>query len=202
MQCPVMQFRPGDLLFFYGQTWQSRVIEAVTRGPSHVGICSAWYHCCQPVVDGETLLFESTTLCDLPDLLLGEKIDGVQVHRPAERIDAYQGRICCMRLADGWELEKDEEYALRNWLHDLHGKPYDLEGALASGTRLFKWLPLMPYPDLGHLFCSELCAELLMRLHRLPLGDPGVYNPASLMDAVRRCASYRAPEIVSSISKG
>lgn len=85
-----MRFEPGDLLLFYGRDLSSRVIEWATRGPSHVGIVCP--HLRPPDLScaggsGETgtggeerretlaprpgdtlLLFESTTLCDLPCL--------------------------------------------------------------------------------------------------------------------------------------
>jgi hypothetical protein len=32
-----------------------------------------------------------------------------------------------------------------------------------------------------------------MRLHRLPLSNPSLYNPASLVREVRRCGTYGAP---------
>jgi hypothetical protein len=51
----------------------------------------------------------------------------------------------------------------------------------------------MPYPDLDSLFCSELCAAALMRLHRMPLSNPSLFNPASLVREVRRCGTYGAP---------
>jgi hypothetical protein len=73
-------------------------------------------------------------------------------------------------------------------------EPYDLRGAIVSGTRLFKWTNLMPYPDLGSLFCSELCAAVLMRLHRLPLSNPSLFSPASLVREVRRCGTYGPPK--------
>lgn len=184
-------FNAGDLLLFWGRTWQSRVIETVTRGPSHVGICTKWYH---PRHEWP-LLFESTTLCELPDILSGEKIQGVQAHDPAARVKAYDGRVARMRLRI--PLTCEQELSLRNRLYEIHGRPYDLRGAIESGTRLFKWTAWMPYPDLGHLFCSELVAEQLMQLLKLPLGDPGIYNPATLMREVQRCASYLAPEDIS-----
>jgi len=52
----------------------------------------------------------------------------------------------------------------------------------------------MPYPDLGSLFCSELCAAALMRLHRMPLENPSAYNPASLVRELRRCGTYGTPQ--------
>lgn len=186
-----MDFQYGDLLFFYGRERVSRIIEWATRGPSHVGIISKAYH-----PHNRPLLFESTTLCDQPCLLTGQKVSGVQAHDPFERLKTYPGKAVRMRLLSGWELDERETYALRDFLVALVDEPYDLRGALISGTRLFKWTALMPYPDLDSLFCSELCAAALMRLFRMPIENPSVYNPAMLMRKLRRWGVYSAPEAI------
>jgi len=64
-------FEPGDLLLFYGRDLTSRIIELVTRGPSHIGICL-------PIYRRGLLLIESTTLCDLTDVISNRKKSGVQ----------------------------------------------------------------------------------------------------------------------------
>jgi len=179
---------PGDLLFFYGRCLTSRLIEFATRGPSHVGIVSPF--------GGVPLLCESTTLCDLPCELTGVKRRGVQFHKPADRIASYEGRIARLRLADGWLLHGGEIDRLVKVLYHFRGRPYDLFGAPLSGTRVLRFTSLMPYPDLGSLFCSELCAAALMRVGRLPLSNASAYSPASLLRALRRCGTYGAPEFV------
>ncbi len=182
-------FSPGDLLIFYGRDFTSRVIEWATRGPSHVGIVC-------PHGDHGPVLFESTTLCDLPCLLTGTCVQGVQAHEPAARVAAYPGAVARLRLAQAWRLNEAEIAILHDWLMHVAHEPYDMRGAIVSGTRLFKWTALMPYPDLESLFCSELCAAALMRLARMPLENPSVYNPASLVRELRRCGTYGAPEFV------
>jgi hypothetical protein len=217
-----MHFEPGDLLIFYGHDLSSRVIEWATRGPSHVGIV------CPHALDGRStesrnrkreampdagglativpeggpasaLLFESTTLCDEPCVLTGKRVSGVQAHEPASRIAGYPGDVARLRLMPAWRLSRREVELLHNWLMHVASEPYDLRGALISGTRFFKWTALMPYPDLGSLFCSELCAAALMRLHRLPLSNPSLYNPASLVREVRRCGTYGAPQAIKNL---
>ncbi|MGQ0636459.1 MAG: hypothetical protein ACT4QC_17745 [Planctomycetaceae bacterium] len=176
----------GDLLAFYGRDWTSRLIEAVTWGPSHVGIVS------KPDT-APAVLFESTTLCDLPDQLTGRRTTGVQAHVPADRIAAYRGRVALLRLAPVWQLSREESRLLAKMLRHVHGAHYDFGGAVLSGTRIFKWTALVPYGDLGSLFCSELCAAVLMRLGRLPIANPAAYNPAGLVRALRRAGVYQAP---------
>ena len=184
-----MRFEAGDLLIFYGRDWTSRIIECATRGPSHVGIIC-------PHAERGPLLFESTTLREIPCLLTGKCVQGVQAHEPATRIAAYPGAVARMQLAQAWRLNEAEIGLLHDWLMHVAHEPYDLRGALISGTRLFKWTALMPYPDLESLFCSELCAAALMRLARMPLENPSLYNPASLVREVRRCGTYGAPSCV------
>lgn len=189
-----MPFEPGDLLVFYGRDFTSRVIEWATRGPSHVGIICP--HPGQPGAEpggGRLLLFESTTLCDEPCVLAGKCIQGVQAHDPRSRVAGYRGTAALLRLMPAWRLADREIGLLHDWLMRVASEPYDLRGALLSGTKLFKWTACMPYPDLESLFCSELCAAALMRLQRLPLANPSLYNPASLVREVRRCGTYRAP---------
>lgn len=182
----MMRWQAGDLLVFHGRDWASRAIEIATRGPSHVGIVSR-------SATGGHVLYESTTLCDLPDRRTGQVRPGVQIHDPQERARTYAGRVARLRLAPIWELSSGEEDLLDRMLGHLHGARYDMAGALLSGTRVFKWTALMPYPDLGSLFCSELCAAVLMRLGRLPLANPGVYHPAALVRRLRRCGVYLPP---------
>jgi hypothetical protein len=194
-----MDFEPGDLLIFYGRDLSSRVIEWATRGPSHVGIV-----CPLParVKEDNLLLFESTTLCNEPCVLTGQFIEGVQAHEPASRIAGYPGEVALLRLMPAWRLNEREAALLYDWLMHVASVPYDLRGALLSGTRLFKWTALMPYADLESLFCSELCAAALMRLHRLPLSNPSLYNPASLVRELRRCGTYGAPQAITKLAKG
>ena len=181
-----MEFEPGDLLIFYGRNFTSRVIEWATQGPSHVGIVC-------PHLQYKSLLFESTTLCDEPCILTGKCVRGVQAHEPGLRIAHYAGSVSVLRLMPAWRLNREETHLLERWLMHVANEPYDLRGALLSGTRLFKWTALMPYPDLDSLFCSELCAAALMRLHRMPLTNPSLFNPAFLVREVRRCGTYGAP---------
>lgn len=182
-----LDWRAGDLLLFYGRDWMSRAIEIGTWGPSHVGMI------CNFRQAGPQLV-ESTTLCDLPDSMDFSFRKGVQFHDPFDRIRAYAGRIERMRLADGWWLDNEEKDVLCRWLIHVRGLPYDLRGALISGTRVFKWTSLAPYADRSSLFCSELCAGALMRLGRLPLSNPSAYNPASLARRLQRCGTYSRPE--------
>lgn len=182
-----VEWLPGDLLFFFGQGFTSRAIEIITRGPSHVGIIC-------PFSDRGPLLCESTTLCDLPCELTGQKRRGVQFHKPADRLASYAGRVARLSLADGWALTGMDIDRLVKVLWHFKGRDYDLRTAPLAGTEIIRRSSLMPYPDLGSLFCSELCAAALMRVGRLPLSNASAYSPASLLRTLRRCGTYGSLE--------
>lgn len=187
---PDRRFRPGDVLLFYGHELVSRAISLCTWGPSHVGIIGL------KTEMGEPLLVESTTLCDLPDAFDGSVRKGVQFQRPWDRIAAYDGQVYRMRLVDGWWLWQNEVEWLDKLCRGIHGRPYDLEGAAFCEVRKFRLGRLLPYPDRGSLFCSELVAGLLMRLGRLPLSNPSSYSPASLARTLQSCGVYARPQIL------
>lgn len=185
------RWRPGDILAFYGAGWSSRLIELATWGPSHVGIICEW-----PLPEptgGYSLvdvLVESTTLCQRPCIETGRYVDGVQVQLPRQRIEDYVGRARLYRLADHWQLDQADSDHLSELLSRWIGKPYDYRGALWSGTRVLKYLPRMPYSDLGSLFCSELIAASLQRLGRLCVTNAGYFNPGSLVRALVKSGVY------------
>src|SRR5690349_4818617 len=62
-------WRSGDIVCFYGRGLSSRIIEAYTRGPSHVGIIV--------MIHDKPMLYESTTLCDLACEECHRKVQGV-----------------------------------------------------------------------------------------------------------------------------
>ena len=88
--------------------------------------------------ESRPLLFESTTLCDEPCVLTGRCLQGVQAHEPAERIASYRGAVARLRLTRAWRFNSHEIDILHDWLMHVANEPYDLRGALVSGTRLFK----------------------------------------------------------------
>ena len=182
---PRAVWNSGDLLAFYGDNWTSRAIEWGTWGPSHVGLLIEY--------KGRPLVIESTTLCKIPCALLDKVIDGVQCHDPAERVQRYDGRVYRLPMLAPLRRRQATDlasYAIENFL----GESYNLPGALMSGTSFVKFLRCVPYPDLASVFCSALCAHLLMFANRLNWSDPNYYNPANLVRALRRQATHGKPE--------
>lgn len=184
-------FKPGDLVAFYGRSWQSRVIE-LTGGPSHIGIILP--------INGQRLLYESTTLCELPCELCHRKVDGVQAHDVFDRVSCYYGRVFHLPLSvplrdgEAWELSA---FALNEF---PPGTPYDLVGALESGPRLKYWRRFLPHPDLSAIFCSALCARLLMVANRLNWDDPKLFSPADLVRTQLRHAVHGEPVEITHVA--
>lgn len=193
-----MQLEPGDIAACYGTDPASRFISGITAsifapqrlriGPSHVAMACRW--------QDDLLWVESTTLCPHPCYLKDELTSGPQAHLPEERIADYLsrgGHVDLYRLAPLSKLTGDESQLLAELLireFVLPHRPYDLGGALLSGTRLFQLTNLFPNADLQSLFCSELIAAVLMRLNRMNHSNPGRFNPARLLRQLVRCGKY------------
>ena len=174
-------FAPGDLLIFSGRGFFSSVIRLATCSPySHVGVCAeAW---------GKVYLFESTTLCDLPDDLTGKKHAGVQAHVPETRIAAYDGRVWRLPVALGWKLSHDENTRLSRFLLDMLRKPYDELGAILSPVERIR-----PEHE-ESFFCSELVAMGLQRVGRFPLAQPQQWTPGRLVREGLRLGIFNKQE--------
>ncbi len=179
---------PGAVLHFYGHDTQSKAIRFWTRGPSH----SALVYTIDAVAG--PLLVESTTTYPLPCLLHGIAVSGVQVHPVEKRIGMYPGDVEVQPLAPMWRLDSSERDLLKSQVEKYWIKqPYDLGGALLSGSKLLKFFNWYPYPDDASVFCSSLCFQLLARLHRLPMDYPDKYNPGRLRRTCRRVAAFERP---------
>jgi hypothetical protein len=78
----------GDIILFSGTGIVSRAIKAVTLSPwSHVGVALV-----MPEYDWK-LIIESTTLSNIPDLMSGKPVKGVQVVPLSQRIKTYDGDL-------------------------------------------------------------------------------------------------------------
>jgi len=190
--------QPGDVWFFSGRGWKSRLIAAITLHPakmlaivasfvvtfflshrpdcslsaaflvfvcffasshkfSHVGIIASDPH----KIRNRLLMFESTTLNEVPCSLSGKVVRGVQAHVPWIRCEQYNGRILVASLKI--PLMDDKAMALGDWLYAQVGQSYNYFGAALSGTRFLRhwWKPL--HGKL-HAFCSELVMLALKRV--------------------------------------
>lgn len=125
-------------------------------------------------------------------------VAGVQTHHPETRINHdldSGGYVELYRLNDLQSLDRDEETTLLQLLGGFIGEEYDLEGAVLSGTRVFKASRFFPGADLHSLFCSELIAAVLMKLGRMNKANPTRYNPASLIRELVEIGMYSRVEV-------
>lgn len=209
-----LEHRPGDLWAFSGNLRTSRAIKFFTCSPySHVGGIA--------VVDRELLgrlmfrtdlhfpppaevwrnwtarplLFESTTLSEIPCSLMGRTFSGVQAHEPEAVLENYPGRVWRIRLRNGWALGHEASERLSHRMVRQVGLPYDRHQAMLSGTLLLKrwlWSP----SDLHYVFCSELWAHALMELGRFPLQNTSKVNPGRLVNWLVDAGIYTQPEVL------
>ncbi len=141
----------GDLVLFSGKGMVSQGIKRFTFSDwSHVGMVI------RSVEFEAVLLWESTTLGNIPDLDTGLPTKGVQIVPLSERITHYDGEISIRRLTvNRTAAMKRDLIALRK---KLRGRPYE-----KSEIELIKSAYDGPFgkntEDLSSLFCSELVAE-------------------------------------------
>ena len=171
--------KPGDLVFFWGNDWVSKVIEFTTFGPSHVGIMTNY--------KGQLLLAESTTLCRHECVAQGKRVSGVQLHHLSDRLKDYpKGQARLYPLVDDFALDAIGQGRLEALLTSYLGTTYDYVNAGLTATFYLKYLN--PYPDRHSLFCSALVARLYQVLNRLNHGNPEWYSPSHLRYVLLRSA--------------
>ncbi len=165
--------KPGDIIGFTGVGWECVGINILTYGIpwyhlAHVGIVGEYY--------GELLLFESTTLSDVPCVIQSKLFDGVQAVRLDDRLDGYGGRVWHYPLHR--PLYKHERQRLNSFLISRVGTDYDKSGAVRAGGLAWSWYKSLLYDeDLSSLFCSELCAAAHNHVGIMKTGNVSSWNP-------------------------
>ena len=119
--------RPGDLIAFSGYFMDSHLINVLSYGipffsASHVGILGNH--------QDELLLFESTTLSDLPCRIQGKPVKGVQAVRLEDRLKSYQGKVHHYPLVN--PLTEEQDTFLSTFLLAKIGTDYDYHGAVGN----------------------------------------------------------------------
>ena len=174
--------KTGDVISFSGFGRKSAFINLVTFGwpffwASHVGIIGEH--------EGEQLLFESTTLSNIPCVVQEKPFKGVQAVRLADRVGTYQGRVYhypIYRPLFGFESDRLNEFLLSKI-----GIPYDLHGGMRSATHGLSWLESrFKGEDLNFIFCSELVAAAHARIGLLQTTSASRWNPNRLIRYERR----------------
>jgi hypothetical protein len=176
------EIKTGDIIAFSGFGRKSVLINLVTFGwpffwASHVGIIGEY--------NNEQLLFESTTLSNIPCAIQRCPVKGVQAVHLEGRLGSYQGRVYhypIYRPLFGFEAER-----LNTFLLGKIGVPYDLHGGMRSATHGLSWLESrFKGEDLDFIFCSELVAAAHARIGLLQTSSASRWNPNRLIRYERR----------------
>lgn len=148
----------GDLVLFSGRTLSARLVQGFTGSYwSHVGLVV------RPPGE-EPLLWESTRASCLPDLRLGQPLDGVQLVPLANKIASYPGEVAVRRLLDaGAGFGRYQR--IRPLMWHWHARPYSNFVA----KKLQAWWRGQEAAHWRHGgFCSEFVAEVYKHLRLLP----------------------------------
>lgn len=174
--------KPGDVIAFSGGGWVSAAINIGTYGipffsVSHVGIMAE-------ASDGRLLLFESTSLDNLPCVIGGEDFTGTQAHVLGDIVAAYSGRAYHYPLYR--PLYRNENERLTRFLMETLHTPYDLMGAFRATGVGISWIESwFREQDLSTIFCSEWIASALSVIGIFPTSNASRWNPNRLVRHLR-----------------
>jgi hypothetical protein len=175
--------KAGDVIGFSGESWISFLINIGTYGIpfwgiSHVGIMAH-------AADGRLLLFESTTLEDMPCEIGGACFNGTQAHSLEKIIERYKGKVWHYPLCR--PLYENEDKRLTEFLMGTLHTPYDAMGAFRSAGVGFSWLEsCLREQDLHMIFCSAWCAAALTNIGIFQTDDAARWNPNHFVRTLRR----------------
>jgi hypothetical protein len=170
----ISTIQPGDVLGFSACTPQGAIIRVCTGGLiccgglSHIGFAVQWPGYTRP------LLCESTSLCDLPCVVQGRRIKGVQLHYLRQRIATYPGRVWHYPLAR--PLSASEVCRLKAFCEAYLGVEYDRRGAIGARHTLFARLFQRP-ENLDKLFCSEWLVATMRYMRRFRTDNASAWSP-------------------------
>lgn len=216
--------QPADIICFSGRGCTSLAIKAFTHWPweqpkiSHVSVIAhtsqelmeklAQYTRLVKIPPGRIatwrerlLLFESTTLADVPCAISGQAIKGVQSHDPLGRIAAYDGDAYYCRLTQPYKSKFESNGRQRRLsigCLSRIGDQYNGKGAALSGThlslRMRDYLWAWSKSDRNRLFCSQYVASVLSPIDLFPIEDPRNWNPSRLMKRLISSGVYTPPQ--------
>lgn len=173
------KYRPkaqtGDMVGFSGNGIASTAIKLATKSDwSHIGMTV-----CTPEWD-MVLCWESTLLCNVPDVESGFIKKGVMLVPLESRILTYAGKVGIRRIRKSLTLE--QLMILRAFRQEVKNRPYEKDY-----IELIKSVYDGPFglntQDLMSLFCSELFAEPCIRMELIDDGLPSnEYHPGDFLD--------------------
>jgi hypothetical protein len=174
--------KPGDVIGFSGRSWISTVVNIATYGIpllgiSHVGIMAN-------ALDGRMLIFESTSLEDLPCEISGENFTGTQAHKLEDLLRVYAGRVYHYPLYR--PLYPNESERLTQFLMETIHTSYDMMGVFCAAGVGLSWIESLLRPqDLSLIFCSEWVASALSVVGVFPTSNASRWNPNRLVRCLR-----------------
>lgn len=182
--------KPGDIVGFLGNHWQSQAINILSCGIpfwglSHIGIVAE--HKGQPYIFESTI--DDNVLCDI----MGSPISGVQAHEVTKRVLSYDGKVWRYPLYRN--LYRYECDRLTGFLVGELGKSYDVTGMFSAGG--FVWSHvwrMFTRQDFSEFWCSELVAAAIQQTGLLPISHASWYSPNRLTYKLRRKGLLQRPE--------
>ena len=175
--------KAGDVIGFSGNSWISALINIGTYGIpfwdiSHVGVMAH-------AADGRLLLFESTTLENMPCEIAGACFNGTQAHDLAKVLKAYNGKVWHYPLYRS--LYEYEDKRLTDFLMATIHTPYDAMGAFRAAGVGLSWVEsCFREQDLHMIFCSEWVAAAYADIGIMPTANAARWNPNHLCRTLRR----------------
>ncbi len=142
-----MKPKTGDILLFKGNGLFSALIMAAPGAEySHVGMFV------KHPTHGDCV-FESTSLGTLPDVITGEKINGVQLVKFEDRVKFYDGEVYHRPIIGPRTMTQHQ--AIYDYIDEKHGTPYEKDKLQLARAELdiFPWQ--LNKPDDSTIFCSE-----------------------------------------------
>lgn len=191
------RIKPGDLIGFSGRSLLAHAINLGSLGVpflglSHVGIVGHLGY--------DLVLYESTTTVDdMPCLVRGEVVTGVQCHPIADRVEAFSGRVWHYPLRRPLPAEQAKWLAHRLESLCLNACPYDYIGAWNSRSMLIALAMRAKFgkEDLREVFCSEMVAHEWAAMNILKTWNASRWNPNGLARyAVRHGITHKPTEVV------
>lgn len=173
------KYRPkaqtGDMVGFSGKGIASTAIKIATKSKwSHIGT----------VINSELwdmiLSWETTLLCDVPDVDSGFIKKGVMLVPLESRILTYNGKVGIRRIRKPLTIE--QLIILREFRQEVKNRPYE-KNYLELIRSVYDGPFGLNTQDLMSLFCSELFAEVCIRMKligdKLPSNE---YTPADFLN--------------------
>ena len=182
--------KAGDIVGFSGRSWISAGINLATYGIplwgiSHVGIMAH-------APDGRLLIFESTSLEDLPCEISHENFTGTQAHLLDDILRVYEGKAWHYPVYR--PLYDYEDKRLTEFLMATIHTPYDAMGAFRSAGVGLSWVESLFHPENLHsIICSEWVAAAYADIGLVPSANAARWNPNHLVRHLRGAEILRNP---------